>query len=166
MESMISEGLHLLLNGINININLFYSTFMEEEKMKKDNPGRDLALLILGMVLTVAGLYLFFSQVSVSSSFFGGRVDFWGIMGNGVPTGMIIIPLIIGVVLMVIFPDKIWPKVVSGLAVLIIILAIISSVRLSFNSTNFFNFILPLLMVFIGAALCLRILFGTDKKDK
>ena len=78
--------------------------------MKKDNPGRDLALLILGMVLTVAGLYLFFSQVSVSSSFFGGRVDFWGIMGSGVPTGMIIIPLIIGVVLMVIFPDRIWQR--------------------------------------------------------
>lgn len=30
--------------------------------MKKDNPGRDLALLILGMVLTVAGLYLFFHR--------------------------------------------------------------------------------------------------------
>lgn len=134
--------------------------------MKKDNPGRDLALLILGMVLTVAGLYLFFSQVSVSSSFFGGRVDFWGIMGSGVPTGMIIIPLIIGVVLMVIFPDRIWPKVVSGLAVLIILLAIISSVRLSYNNSNFFNFILPILMIFIGAALCLRILFGTDTKDK
>ena len=134
--------------------------------MKKDNPGRDLALLILGMVLTVAGLYLFFSQVSVSSSFFGGRVDFWGIMGSGVPTGMIIIPLIIGVVLMVIFPDRIWPKVVSGLAVLIILLAIISSVRLSYNNSNFFNFILPILMIFIGASLCLRILFGTDKKDK
>ncbi len=134
--------------------------------MKKDNPGRDLALLILGMVLTVAGLYLFFSQVSVSSSFFGGRVDFWGIMGSGVPTGMIIIPLIIGVVLMVIFPDRIWPKVVSGLAVLIILLAIISSVRLSYNNSNFFNFILPILMIFIGVALGLRILFGTDKKDK
>lgn len=134
--------------------------------MKKDNPGRDLALLIFGMALVVAGLYLFFSQVNVSSSFFGGRVDFWGIMGSGVPTGMIIIPLIIGVVLMVIFPDKIWPKVFSGFAVLIILLAIISSVRFSFNNTNFFNFILPILMIFIGAALCLRILFGTGNKDK
>ena len=57
-------------------------------------------------------------------------------------------------------------KVVSGLAVLIILLAIISSVRLSYNNSNFFNFILPILMIFIGAALCLRILFGTDKKDK
>lgn len=134
--------------------------------MKKDNPGRELMLLILGMVLVVAGLYLFFSQVTVSSSFFGGRVDFWGALGNGVPSGTIIIPLIIGVMLMVIFPDRIWPKVVSGLAVLIILLAIISSVRLSYSNNSFFNFILPILMIFIGAALCLRILFGTDKRNK
>jgi|SRR5574344_1054256 uncharacterized membrane protein len=134
--------------------------------MKKDNPGKDLALLILGMILTVAGLFLLFNQLEVSSSFFGGNVNFFGMLGSGVPTGTIIIPLIIGVVLMVIFPKQIWPKVVSGLAVLIIILAVISSVRITYIRTNFFTFLLMILLIFVGAALVLRILLGTDKSDK
>lgn len=35
MGNMILEGLHLLLNGININIDLFYNTFMEAENEKR-----------------------------------------------------------------------------------------------------------------------------------
>ena len=67
---------------------------------------------------------------------------------------------------MVIFPKQIWPKVVSGLAVLIIILAVISSVRITYIRTNFFTFLLMILLIFVGAALVLRILLGTDKSDK
>lgn len=134
--------------------------------MKKDNPGRDLVLLLLGMGMVVAGLYLLFNQMQVSSSFFGGNVNFFGALGNGVPSGLIIIPLIIGVVLMVLFPKKIWPKILSGLAVLIIILAVIDSVRITYKSTSFFVFLIIILLIFIGGALCLRILLNTDKDDK
>lgn len=133
--------------------------------MKKNSPGRDLALLILGMVMVVGGLFLLFNQLDVSSTW-GGNITFFGMLGSGVPSGLIVIPLIIGVVLMVIFPKRIWPRIVSGLAVLIIILAIIDSVRITYRSTSFFVFLMIILLIFIGAALCLRILLGTDKDEK
>lgn len=133
--------------------------------MKKNSPGKDLALLILGMVMVVGGLFLLFNQLDVSSTW-GGNITFFGMFGSGVPSGLIVIPLIIGVVLMVIFPKRIWPRIVSGLAVLIIILAIIDSVRITYRSTSFFVFLMIILLIFIGAALCLRILLGTDKDEK
>ncbi|MDE6209212.1 MAG: hypothetical protein K2M73_05985 [Lachnospiraceae bacterium] len=133
--------------------------------MKKNSPGKDLALLILGMVMVVGGLFLLFNQLDVSSTW-GGNITFFGMLGSGVPSGLIVIPLIIGVVLMVIFPKRIWPRIVSGLAVLIIILAIIDSVRITYRSTSFFVFLMIILLIFIGAALCLRILLGTDKDEK
>lgn len=136
--------------------------------MKKDNPGRDLLMLLLGMALTVAGLFIFFSLVRVNTSYGiigGANFTMFGVLGSGVPSGIIIIPLIIGVVLMVIYSDKLWPKIFTGLAVLLIVLAIIDSVRLSWAGTNFIEFIIPVLMIFVGAALCIKILFGAGKKD-
>ena len=79
---------------------------------------------------------------------------------------IIIIPLIIGVFLMVVFPKSIWPKILTALSVLIIILAVIDSVKITYKQTSFFVFIMMIMLIFIGAGLCLRILLGTHKSDK
>lgn len=133
--------------------------------MKKDNLGRELTLLLLGMGMVVGGLFLLFNKLHVSSTW-GGNITFFGTMGKGVPSGLIIIPLIISVVLMVIFPKKIWPKVLGGLSVLIIILAVIESVKITYQGSTFFEFLMIMLLIFIGGALCIRILFNTDKDSK
>ncbi len=133
--------------------------------MKKDSAGKDLLLLLLGMGMVVGGLYLLFSQLKVSSMW-GANLTFFGVIKGGVPSGVIIIPLIIGVFLMVVFPKSIWPKILSGLSVLIIILAVIESVKITYEATDFFTFLMMILLIFIGAGLCLRILLGTNKEGK
>ena len=135
------------------------------KKMKKDSAGKELRLLLLGMGMVVGGLFLLFNQLQVSTMW-GGNVTFFGLLGSGVPSGIIIIPLVIGVFLMVVFPKSIWPKILSGFSVLIIILAVIDSVKITYKSTSFFVFILMILLIFIGAGLCLRVLLGTNKNDK
>lgn len=139
--------------------------------MNENKPGRDLQLLLLGLAMLAGGLYLLFSSVSVNSFGFAGSTNFWGILGgSGVPTGTIIIPFIIGVVLMIAIPKNIVPKIVTGLGLLIIVLGIISSVRITLHNMSLFNFIMIVVLIFGGAALCLRILlsdkYSKDKKDK
>lgn len=131
----------------------------------KNNAGRELMLLLLGMGMVVGGLFLLFNQLEVRTSW-GGNVTFFGMLGKGVPSGLIIIPLIIGVFLMVVFPKSIWPKILSALSVLIIILAVIDSVNIVFKSTSFFVFIMMIMLIFIGAGLCLRTLLGTKNSNK
>ncbi len=140
--------------------------------MKANKPGRDLQLLLLGLAMLVGGLFLLFSSVNVSSLYFSGSTTFFGILGgSGVPTGTIIIPFIIGIVLMIAIPKNIVPKIVTGLGLLIIVLGIISSVRFRIISMNLFNFLMIIILIFGGAALCLRILLSDkyskkdDKKD-
>jgi hypothetical protein len=133
--------------------------------VKKDSAGKDLMLLLLGIGMLVGGLFLLFNQLEVHTMW-GSNVTFFGVLGSGVPSGVIIIPLIIGVFLMVVFPKSIWPKILTALSVLIIILAVIDSVKITYKSTSFFVFIMMIMLIFIGAGLCLRILLGTHKSDK
>lgn len=144
----------------------FYNGSIE---MNRNSAGRDFALLLFGMALTIGGIFIFFQNITVSTGGFlaGSRFTMFGMMGTGIPSGLIVVPLIIGVFLMVLYSESIWPKVFTGFSVLLIILAVIDSVRIYYRSTTFFDFVLPLIMMVVGAALCIRLLFGIGgKKDK
>ncbi len=133
--------------------------------MSENKPGRDLQLLLLGLGMLVGGLYLLFANVSVSTNYYSvGRTGFFGMISR-VPSGMIIIPFIIGIVLIVIFPKNIIPKIVTGLGLLVIVLGIIASVDIRFQAKSLFEFLMMVILIFVGAALCLRILLS-DKYNK
>ncbi|MBQ4067617.1 MAG: hypothetical protein IJC76_00010 [Lachnospiraceae bacterium] len=139
----------------------------------RNNAGRDLGLFLLGLAMCAGGLYLFLNNVVIETSLWGSnsRVDFFGtIGGGGIPSGMITIPFIIGIVLLFFAPKSIWPKIVTGLGLLIILLGVISSTTLRFKATSSFNYILMVILIFGGAAMVLRILLmggyseGEEKK--
>ena len=79
--------------------------------MKK--PKHELMTFVAGIVMLVAGLFILSQKVIVSSSFFSsfGGLSIWGAR---VSSGMVVIPLIIGIVWMF-MTDSFASKVFSAL---------------------------------------------------
>lgn len=137
----------------------------------RNSAGKQLLLLLLGILMCGGGLFLFSKQINVVTYGFGSVYGRWGLFGGrGIPGGMILIPLIIGIVVWVIFPDSFAGKLISMLGVLFIIFGVISSISLEFRRTSLYELVLMLILIFGGGALALRILFvpdwGNKKRDR
>lgn len=134
---------------------------------EKNSAGKQLMLLFLGIVMCCGGLFLFSKQIDVEAFTFTNVFGRWGLFGGrGVPGGMIVIPLIIGLIVWVIFPKSFAGKLITILGGLFIILGVIASVNLTYRRSSLFEFILMLVLIFGGGALALRILFMPDVDDE
>lgn len=123
--------------------------------MEKKN-GKEFGLLLVGLGMLFGGLVLFFLKINVYS-----RPWLWGLFGDRGLSGMIFIPFILGLVLMVLYSKSVWPKILTGLGVLFIVLSVISTMKFDFNATMF-ETIMYMIMIFVGGALCLKILVIDD----
>ncbi|MFG6326506.1 MAG: hypothetical protein K1W00_06620 [Lachnospiraceae bacterium] len=124
--------------------------------MEKKN-GKEFGLLLLGLGMLFGGLVLFFLRIEVSS-----RPLLWGLFGSGARlSGLIFIPFILGLVLMVMFSKSIWPRILTGLGVLFIVLSVISTMDFYYRG-SMFETIMYIIMIFLGGALCLKILIIDD----
>ncbi|MGN0159765.1 MAG: hypothetical protein ACI4AQ_00070 [Lachnospiraceae bacterium] len=128
--------------------------------MKRER--NELVEFLLGAAMLTAGLYLFCSKVTVSMGFFGGMFHIGGV---SVASGLTVIPVIFGVVLIFLYPDAFIGKLVTGLGFVIIIAAVIASTRLYLPRISLFEWIIYLVLIFGGAALLIRVLF-TEPKNK
>lgn len=124
----------------------------------ENKPGKEFGLLLLGLGMLFGGLALFFLRINVTS----GQL-YWGLFGNRGLSGIIFIPFILGIILMVLFSKSIWPKILTGLGVLAIVLGVISTMTFRF-SANMFETITYMILIFVGGALCLKILVIDDPK--
>ncbi len=124
--------------------------------MEKKN-GKEFGLLLFGLGMLFGGLVLFFLRIEVSS-----RPLLWGLFGSGARlSGLIFIPFIFGLVLMVMFSKSIWPRILTGLGVLFIVLSVISTMDFYYRG-SMFETIMYIIMIFLGGALCLKILIIDD----
>lgn len=124
--------------------------------MEKKN-GKEFGLLLLGLGMLFGGLGLFFLRIEVSS-----RPLLWGLFGSGARmSGLIFIPFILGLVLMVMFSKSIWPRILTGLGVLFIVLSVISTMGFYYRG-SMFETVMYIIMIFLGGALCLKILIIDD----
>ena len=124
----------------------------------ENKPGKEFGLLLLGLGMLFGGLALFFLRINVTSA-----PLYWGLFGNRGLSGIIFIPFILGIILMVLFSKSIWPKILTGLGVLAIVLGVISTMTFRF-SANMFETITYMILIFVGGALCLKILVIDDPK--
>ncbi|MDE7431639.1 MAG: hypothetical protein K2N34_06985 [Lachnospiraceae bacterium] len=137
----------------------------------RNSAGKQLLLLLLGILMCGGGLFLFSRQINVVTYGLSSVYGRWGLFGGrGIPGGMILIPLIIGIVVWVIFPDSFAGKLITMIGVLFIIFGVISSISLEFRRTSLYELVLMLILIFGGGALALRILFipdlGNKKRDR
>ncbi len=116
--------------------------------------GNDLLYFFIGVILVGAGLFMLSQRVMVHSSWYS-----WRIGGFNVPSGTVIIPLIIGIIWYFANPKSIVSKVIVTLSVVFIVISIIMSVSIHFVTTSMFDYVLILGMAGAGAGLLLRTMF-------
>ena len=71
-------------------------------------------------------------------------------------SGIIIIPLIIGIIWLFYNPKSIVAKLITILGGIFIVSSIIMSLRISFTSTTMFDYIIMIVLISSGAGLLLR----------
>ncbi len=116
-----------------------------------------------GLALMVVGLFILFNRVHVGPAGWGG----WGrfsIGGFSFPSGLVIIPFIIGVVWMFSSGGNIFSKIFTGFSVLIILAAIIMNTTFWLDHMTMFDWILILVMIFGGGGLVAKVIFADGKK--
>ncbi len=123
---------------------------------KKKNP---LGQFVIGMVMLVAGLYWFMSNVTVST-YFGFRF-----MGHHLGGGLIVVPFIAGIIWLFLNVDSIGAKLLTGIGVLIILASIISNLQFMFQSASLYTYLVMLILIFGGGALVGQVLFRWPKDE-
>ena len=112
---------------------------------------------LAGLALLAVGLFLLFNRVHVGSTGFGwGRLSFGAF---SMPSGLVIVPFIIGVVWMFGSNGSFIPKLFTALSVLFIIAAIILNTRFWVDTMTMFDWILILTMIFAGGTMVAMVLF-------
>jgi len=127
----------------------------------KNSAGKDFLLLLLGLGMLGSGLVLFFTRVELSTV----NYSFWGLVGNRNITGALFIPLILGIVLWIMFPRNIWPKILTWVSIVAMILCIISSLRFYYRN-DAFTTIMLMILIFAGGALTLKKLYIDGRSSK
>ena len=123
---------------------------------KKKNP---LGQFVIGMVMLVAGLYWFMSNVTVST-YFGFRF-----MGHHLGGGLIVVPFIAGIIWLFLNVDSIGAKLLTGIGVLIILASIISNLQFMLRSASVYTYLVMLILIFGGGALVGQVLFRWPKDE-
>jgi len=130
----------------------------DETKLSSHKTKNELLMFFIGLVLLGAGLFWLFQRTSVATvGIFSGGLLFGNIM---IPTGVVLIPLILGIILLFFLEDKrIIGWIVTVVGLIIVILSILMSVRISFERTSLFEFICMFGFIAAGTGLLLRTLF-------
>ena len=127
---------------------------MNREQNKNRN---DLLNFFLGLLMFGGGLFMVLQNAQVTSSWGSGY--FYRIGSWGVPNGLIMLPVLIGIVMLFLMDKKIFGWIVTVLGILFILLTIIMSVRITWRSTSAYVFIIMFGLVAAGGGLMLRALF-------
>ena len=123
---------------------------------KKRNP---LGQFVIGMIMLVAGLYWFMSNVTVST-YFGFRF-----MGYRLGGGLIVVPFIAGIIWLFLNVDSIGAKLLTGVGIVIILASIISNLQFVFRGVSLYGYLVMLILIFGGGALVGQVLFRWPKDE-
>ncbi len=129
--------------------------------MKREK--NELMQFLAGLAMLVAGLFILSQKVVIYSGFWG-----YGWMAGGVQMsgGLIMIPLIAGIVWLFASGGSFGAKVLTGLGVLIILLGIIMTTNIKLSRVNLFEWIVILVLIFGGAGLLIRVLVADGRRER
>ena len=113
-----------------------------------------------GILLLAAGLFMLAMKVRVYSGWFAG----FTIGAFRIASGVVTIPLIIGIILYTINPGKFFPKLICILGTIFIIVSIIMSTTFQWVSTTLFEYLLIFILSAVGTGLILKTVLS-DKKE-
>lgn len=124
---------------------------MAENKRKPN----DTLEFYVGIVLLSAGLFFILSKTMVSSGFYAWRIGTFS-----VSSGLVIVPLLVGIIWLFYNPKSFLAKLIAILGAIFIIASIIMGIHISFTRTTLFDFIIMIALMGAGAGLLLRTFFS------
>lgn len=108
---------------------------------------------VLGLLCLGGGLFLLGQTVTVSNT-----GAYWGRW----PSGLVALPLLVGIgMLFYNHKSRAW-KIVTGFGVLFIVLSLVLSIRFTFRHITLFEFFLIFGFIAAGVAMLLRFRFGKE----
>lgn len=122
----------------------------------KSNSGNNTLYFVLGFLLFGGGIFWALNSFTVTSTWGSG---YWGVFGMRLPSGVVLIPLLVGIGLMFFMKKKTVGALVSALGLLIILISFITSIRFHAVPASLYVYILMFGMIAAGAGLLLRALF-------
>lgn len=105
----------------------------------------------IGIVSIAAGLFFLLSKAVVHSGFYT-----WSVGGLSVSSGLVIIPLMAGVIWLVHNPKSIPAKLITIAGSIFIVASIILNIRISFKTTTMFDYVIMMLLIAVGAGLLIK----------
>lgn len=116
---------------------------------------------VLGVVMAGAGLYLLFRGIIVRPSFGFGTVAF-SVGGFPVTTGVILVPLMLGVGGIFYDSRRIWGWLVLALSLLALVAGVIANLNIRLVTMSLFDLLVILVLLVGGIGLLLRSLRRTS----
>lgn len=124
---------------------------VKETENKESN---EMLQFLLGILMLGVGLFLLSKRVILHSSWY-----VWRIGSFNLSTGLVTVPLIIGIIWQFYNSKSIIPKIIITLGIILIIATIIMSIRISFMPTSMFDYIIIIGLTAAGLGLLLKTLF-------
>lgn len=128
---------------------------MSEKNSKKAS---DYIEFYMGIVLIVSGIFFLLSKAVVHSGF-----GAWSIAGMNISSGLVIIPLMIGIIWLVNNPKSILARLITIAGSIFIIASIIINIRITFTTTSMFDYVIMMLLIAGGIGLVLKSIFLARK---
>ncbi len=135
-----------------------YAALEDMEKKKKKNKN-DLLMFFAGLLMFGGGVFMILQNIIVRTNW---GTSFYHIGTWNVPNGMIMLPVLIGIVMLFVMERKIFGWIVFGLGILFILLTVIMSVSISWKTSNGYAFLMMFGLAAAGGGMLMKVLFSKD----
>lgn len=124
----------------------------------RNKKASDFIEFYMGILLIVAGLFFLLSKAIVHSGFYGISIG-----SLNISTGIIVIPLMIGIIWLVNNPKSIFARLITIAGAIFIIGSIIINIRISFTTTSMLDYVIMMVLMAGGIGLILKASFMARK---
>ena len=117
----------------------------------KKNKISDYIEFYIGIISMAAGVFFLLSKSVVRSSFLGLTIG-----GINISTGIVVIPLMAGIIWLVNNPKSIIARIITIAGAIFIIASIIMTIRIYFTTTSLFDYLVMMVLIAIGVGLIIK----------
>ncbi|MBR2914019.1 MAG: hypothetical protein IKK51_05030 [Oscillospiraceae bacterium] len=129
---------------------------LEEAQRDRRRDKNDLLTFFLGLLMFAGGVFMILQNIIVRTSW---GTSFYHIGSWAVPNGMIMLPVLIGIVMLFVMEKRIFGWIVFVLGLVFILLTIIMSVQISWKTSNAYMFLMMFGLAAAGGGLLMKVLF-------
>jgi len=126
------------------------------KKDKEENP-KDPIFFVVGILLLIVGLFILSRKVMVSMGW-----GSFGFLNYNFTSGLLIIPLIIGIIWLFYNPKSLMAKLLCVVGVILVVVAIIMSIHIHLLAMTLFDYIVIIGMIAAGLGSLLRYYFSKN----